>query len=97
MSLNSPLTRPNSNIISIENADYLPTGAFVTEPEVGNGSVTLRAAALTGTGEGDGTLAVAMFKVLTATETTIGLAGGCGSETKLAQPIAIASITGRDY
>ena len=79
--------------IRIENADYLPAGAFVTEPIVESGSVKFAAAAVTGTGKGDGTLAVAMFKVLTATETTIGLEEVViGDQT--AQPIEIASITG---
>ena len=79
--------------ISIENADFLPAGAFATPPTVESGSVKFAAAAVTGTGEGDGTLAVAMFKVLTATETTIGLEEVViGDQT--AQPIEIASITG---
>ena len=79
--------------ISIENADFLPVGAFATPTIVGNGSVRFDAAALTGTGEGNGTLAVATFKVLADTETTIGLAEVViGDQT--AQPIEIASITG---
>ena len=57
--------------ISIENADYLPAGAFVPELKVGNGSVKLAAVTLTRTGEGDGTLALATFKVLAETETTV--------------------------
>ena len=79
--------------ISIENADFLPAGAFATPPTVESGSVKFAAAAVTGTGEGDGTLAVAMFKVLTPTETTIGLEEVViGDQT--AQPIEIASIIG---
>ena len=79
--------------ISIENADYFPPGAFVTPPIVGSGSVQFAALVLTGAAEGDGTLAVATFRVLAATETTIGL-----EEVEIAdsipQTIAIASITG---
>ena len=79
--------------ISIENADYLPAGAFVPELKVGDGSVKLAAVTLTGTGEGDGTLAVATFKVLAKTETTIGLED-VEIGNQLAQPLAIASVTG---
>ena len=79
--------------ISIENADYFPPGAFVTPPIVGSGSVQFAALVLTGAAEGNGTLAVATFRVLAATETTIGL-----EEVEIAdsipQTIAIASITG---
>ena len=54
-------------------ADYRPDGTYVPEIEPGNGSVRFAAVTLTGTAEGDGTLAVAKFKVLAETETTIGL------------------------
>ena len=60
--------------ISIENADYLPARAFTTEPEVGDGSVGLTATVLPGSGEtseGDGTLALVRFRVLTDTETRV--------------------------
>ena len=79
--------------ISIENADYLPPGAFATPPTVASGSVQFAVAAVTGTGEGNGTLAVATFKVLAATRTTIGLEQVTIGDAA-AQPIAIASITG---
>jgi hypothetical protein len=79
--------------ISIENADYLPAGAFAPEPEVGNGSVKFYAITLTGAGEGDGTLALATFKVLAETETTVRFEEvEIGDST--AQPLAIASVTG---
>ena len=78
--------------ISIENADYLPAGAFVTAPEVTAGSVKLTAVAVTGPGEGDGTLAVATFKVLVATETTVGVEDVLIADPA-AQTLAIASIT----
>ena len=70
--------------ISIENSDYLPgvpvfrrtadyrpDGTYVPEIASGDGSVRFAAATLTGTAEGDGTLAIAKFKVLAETETTI--------------------------
>ena len=71
--------------IGIENSDYLPgepfsttedfqsDGTYVPEIQPGDGSVRFAAVTMTGTAEGDGTLAVARFKVLTETETTIGL------------------------
>ena len=79
--------------IGIENADYLPTGAFALPPTVGDGSVKFAAAVGTGTGEGDGTLAIATFKVLAKTETTIGLED-VEVGNQLAQLIAITSVTG---
>ena len=57
--------------ISIENSDYLPAGAFETAPTVENGSVGLTRAVLEGAAEGDGTLAIATFKVLVDTEMTV--------------------------
>ena len=79
--------------ISIENADYLRAGAFATSPIVENGSVKFAAAAVTGTGGGNGTLAVATFKVLADTETTIGLEEVVIGDQG-AQPLEIALITG---
>ena len=79
--------------ISIENADFLPAGAFALEPTVGNGSVKFAAIVATGTDKRDGTLAIATFKVLTETETTLGL-----EDVEIAdqavQVLEIASITG---
>ena len=90
---------------SVENADYLPgqafsgiadyrpDGTYVPEIEPGNGSVRFAAVTLTGTAEGDGTLAVAKFKVLAETETTIGLEDVViGNRT--AQEIDVVSVTG---
>ena len=48
--------------ITVENSDFLPAGAFAFPPTVRNGSVGLAALALTGTGEGNGTLAVANLR-----------------------------------
>ena len=79
--------------ISIENADYLPAGAFAFPPTVGDGSVKFYAVTLTGTGEGDGTLALATFKVLAETETTVRFER-VEIGDQMAQPLAIASVTG---
>ena len=63
--------------IDAEHTDYLPAGARAPDPIVENGSVTLGAVVLGGKSEDDGTLAVATlavatFKVLVDTETTVG-------------------------
>ena len=74
-------------------ADYRPDGTYVPEIEPGNGSVRFAAVTLTGTAEGDGTLAVAKFKVLAETETTVGLKEVViGNRT--AQEIDVVSVTG---
>ena len=74
-------------------ADYRPDGTYVPEIEPGNGSVRFAAVTLTGTAEGDGTLAVAKFKVLAETETTIRLEDVViGNRT--AQEIDVVSVTG---
>ena len=79
--------------IGIENADFLPTGAFKLSPTVGNGSVQFAAAAATGTDKRNGTLAVATFRVLATTETTIRFESvEIGNQA--AQTITIASIAG---
>ena len=90
--------------ISIENSDYLPgdpfsgvadyrpDGTYVPEIAPGDGSVRFAAATLTGTTEGDGTLAIAKFTVLAETETTIGLEDVViGNRT--AQEINVVSVT----
>ena len=79
--------------ISIENAAYLPENVFATEPMVGDGSVRYAVVAIEGTGEGDGTLAIATFKVLTETETTIGLEDVVIGD-RTAQETELASVTG---
>ena len=79
--------------ISIENSNYLTGELFVQPIEPEDGSVKFVVAALTGTGEGNGPLAIAKFKVLAEIETTIGL-----EDVKIfdraAQPIALTSVTG---
>ena len=78
--------------ISIENSDYLPGEPYVPKIEPGDGSVRFAAVALTGTAKGDGTLAVAKFKVLTETETTIGLEDVVIGD-RAAKPIQLKSVT----
>ena len=68
----------------IENADYLPAGAFPVPPIPEEGKVTFGAIAIGTTAEGDGTLATATFTVQTADPTTIGL------EVLLSDPAANA-------
>ncbi len=79
--------------IRIDNSNYLPGEPFVPEIEPGNGYVRFAAVALTGTGDGDGTLAVAKFRVLAETETTIGLEDVVIGD-RAAQPIVLTSVTG---
>ena len=58
---------------SIENADYLPTGAFVAPLPSTDTSVGLGATAIGATSDGDGTLATVTFTVIAAKDSTIGL------------------------
>ncbi len=78
---------------SVSDPDSPVSDVYTIFPVVGDGSVRFAAFALTGTGEGDGTLAVARFKVLAETETTVGLERVViGSRS--VQEIAIGSIAG---
>ena len=51
--------------VESSNGDYLPTGAFFVQPVVNRDRVELAATALSGVSDGDGTLAVVTFEVLT--------------------------------
>ena len=80
-------------LASVTDPDYPVSDVYTIAPVVGDGSVRFAAFALTGTGEGDGPLAVAHFKVLTETETTIGLEDVViGNRT--VHPVEIGSVTG---
>ena len=58
----------------IENANYLPAGAFAVPPNTdAEGKVGFAATAIGASSDGDGTLAKATFTVKTADMTTIGL------------------------
>ena len=52
--------------ISCTNGDFLPGNAFFMQPMLENNQLTLAATSLTGTGHGDGTLAMVTFEVLAA-------------------------------
>ena len=58
---------------SIENGDYLPTGAFVAPLPTTDTTVGLGATAIGATSEGDGTLATVTFTVVEAKDSAIGL------------------------
>ncbi|MCH8293914.1 hypothetical protein IH992_22765 [Candidatus Poribacteria bacterium] len=60
------------SFVSIENADYLPVGAFVLPPTLDNDRVTFIATS-GGASSGDGTLAKATFEVVRVKASTIGL------------------------
>ena len=82
-----------TELAPVTDPDYSVSDVYTISPIVGDGSVRFAAFALTGTGKGDGPLAVARFKVLTETETTIGLERVViGNRT--AHPIEIGSVTG---
>ena len=55
------------------NGNYLPPGSFFVPPVVSENSVTLGATSLTGTSNGDGTLATVTFEVLEVKESPIAL------------------------
>ncbi len=84
---------PPTELESVSDPDYPVSDVYTIPAVVGDGSVRYAAFAMTGAGDGDGTLAVARFKVLAETETMIGFERVViGSRT--AQEIKIASITG---
>ena len=58
-------------LVNTKNADYLPAGAFVVPPLTTDNSVTLAAASLAGTSDGDGTLATITFAVIEVNPSTI--------------------------
>ena len=55
------------------NGNYLPPGGFFVPPVVSENKVTLAASSLTGTSNGDGTLATATFEVLDVKDSLIEL------------------------
>ena len=60
--------------VSSANGDYLPAGAFPVPPEVGDSSVTIAAASLSGAAAvTDGTLATVTFRVVAAKASAITL------------------------
>ena len=61
--------------ISGANSDYLPAGAFAVPAKVSEGSVQLAATSLSGTSDGDGTLATVTFEVIAVKASSITLSG----------------------
>ncbi len=59
--------------VSSRNGDYLPTGAFFVPPVVAGNKVTLAATSLAGESNGDGTLAILTFEVVTVKTSTLTL------------------------
>ena len=59
--------------VESSNADYLPNGTVLKSPAINSGSVELAATALTGDSNGDGTLAIVTFEVLTVKASTLTL------------------------
>ena len=86
------LTFSPTELESIGDPNY-PLSDVYTKVLLGNGSVRFTAITMTGTGEGDGTLAVARFKVLAETETVIGFERVVIGN-RMAQEIELASVTG---
>ena len=77
---------------SISDPDYPLSNVYTLPTVVRDGSVRYAAFAMTGTGEGDGTLAVARFKVLAETEMAIGFERVVIGNRQ-AQEIELASVT----
>ena len=59
--------------VSSNNADYLPTGAFVVPAVVNDNQVALAATSLSGGSQGDGTLATVTFEVVAVKPSTLRL------------------------
>ena len=59
--------------VQSDNGDYLPTGAFAIPPKVKGNTVTVAATSLSGTSNGDGTLATITFEIVNAKASTLTL------------------------
>ena len=80
--------------VSSANGDYLPAGAFPVPPEVGDSSVTIAAASLTGAAAAtDGTLATVTFMVVEAKASAITLTNVAISDAA-ASSLAVTSRDG---
>lgn len=81
--------------VSIENADYLPVGAFASPPQVTANSVYLAAVSVSGpAGAASGTLAIVTFEVISAKASTITLNDVLLSDSN-ATAIASTSVDGK--
>ena len=76
------------------NGDYLPPGSFFVPPVVSENAVTLGATSLTGTSNGDGTLATVTFEVLDVKESPIALSDAILTDSAGKQ-LSILSNSGR--
>ena len=81
--------------VSIENADYLPVGAFAAPPRVTANSVYLAATSVSGpAGAASGTLAIVTFEVVSAKASTITLNDVLLSDSN-ATTLALTSVDGK--
>ena len=62
--------------VSSSNGNYLPSGAFVSDPEVVDGTLQVEATTFIGVGNGDGTLASLTFEVVDVTTSRLYLLWG---------------------
>ena len=80
--------------VSIENADYLPAGAFAAPPQVSADSVYLAATSVAGAAAAEsGTLATVTFEVVSAKASTITLSDVLLSDSNVT-PLALTSVDG---
>ena len=76
------------------NGDYLSPGSFFVPPVVSKDAVTLSATSLTGTSNGDGTLATVTFEVLEVKESAIALSDLILADSA-GKPFSVLTYSGR--
>ena len=80
--------------VSIENADYLPAGAFAAPPQITANNVYLAATSVAGAAAAEsGTLATVTFEVVSAKASTITLSDVLLSDSNVT-PLALTSVNG---
>ena len=82
------------SLVDLENADYLPAGAFAVLPVLTDDSATLAAASLGGASNGDGVLAAVTFVVVKVKSSTIGLVDVALSDPEVVQ-LDVITANGR--
>ena len=81
--------------VSIENADYLPAGAFASPPQTTRNSVYMAATSVAGTAAAArGTLATVTFEVISAKASTITLNNVLLSDSNVT-PLALKTVNGK--
>ena len=81
--------------VGIENADYLPAGAFASPPQVAANSVYLAAVSVSGpTAAASGTLATLTFEVVSTKASTITLNDALLSDSNVT-PLALKTADGK--